>query len=122
MANGKLKKVKVWKDSTALTNLNHWIVKRDGRCMRCGKKENLQSSHYFGKQRSSVRFEPLNCDALCYPCHYGNLNGWEYHKSCCYKEYMRKKLGKKKYKELERLAHTSIPRKQAIINLMSWIK
>ena len=30
---------------------------------------NLHNSHYWGRGRESVRFDPENCDAICASCH-----------------------------------------------------
>ena|SRR3990167_9602660 len=43
-------------------------------CQRCKKnyEDNpggLHCSHYFGRAKESTRFDPENCDALCYGCH-----------------------------------------------------
>jgi hypothetical protein len=45
----------------------------DNTCERCGKvyqdRPGLQNCHFEGRRNYSVRFEPLNCFALCYGCH-----------------------------------------------------
>ncbi len=52
-----------------------YIRTRDGwKCKRCHKQYEpptsaLQCSHFQGRGKESTRFEPLNCDALCYGCH-----------------------------------------------------
>jgi hypothetical protein len=43
-------------------------------CKRCHKRYNpptnaLHNSHFKGRGKEGTRFEPLNCDALCYGCH-----------------------------------------------------
>lgn len=57
---------------------SRWIRLRDGRCVRCGStvRKNPKglpvshtNSHYFGRGAENTRFEPTNCDTLCYPCH-----------------------------------------------------
>lgn len=53
-----------------------YIRKRDGRCVYAVKcsghprdiKE-LDCSHYHGRRKESVRFDPENCDAACKACH-----------------------------------------------------
>ena len=83
--------LKLWKTRTADDKFSLWIRQRDQRCMYPGCSENdirkLQASHYWTRDISATRFDPENVDALCYPHHYGNVNGWEYHKHCCYKAY-----------------------------------
>ena len=52
-----------------------WIRTRDNwTCQRCAKRYDsgdgrLQNSHYYGRSHESTRFEPDNCDALCFGCH-----------------------------------------------------
>lgn len=52
-----------------------YIRTRDGwRCKRCYKyyeppTSALHCSHFQGRGAENTRFEPLNCDALCYGCH-----------------------------------------------------
>ena len=84
---------------------NAWIRRRDGRCVRCGKTKNLQCSHFWVDGRNSTRFNEENCDTLCYACHYGNLDGWEYQKQGEYMQFKIKQLGTKRYKALERLSN-----------------
>jgi hypothetical protein len=57
---------------------SQYIRKRDGRCMRCGSRVKFndndlpvshQCSHYHGRRKESVRFDPDNADCLCYGCH-----------------------------------------------------
>lgn len=43
-------------------------------CQRCGKQyppptSALHCSHFMGRVKEATRFEPDNCDALCYGCH-----------------------------------------------------
>lgn len=43
-------------------------------CQRCSKVFTpptmaLHNSHFFGRARENTRFDPENCDALCYGCH-----------------------------------------------------
>lgn len=53
-----------------------YIRTRSGwNCERCKKqfsKENrgsLQTSHFHGRRKQSVRFDPENCASLCFLCH-----------------------------------------------------
>lgn len=45
------------------------------KCERCGrdtpddKRMGLHCSHFHGRGKWSVRFDPENCEALCYGCH-----------------------------------------------------
>lgn len=43
-------------------------------CQRCLKQYTpptsaLHCSHFMGRGKEGTRFEPANCDALCYGCH-----------------------------------------------------
>lgn len=52
-----------------------YIRTRDGWCcQRCGNQYTpptsaLHCSHFQGRGKEGTRFEPDNCDALCYGCH-----------------------------------------------------
>jgi len=57
---------------------SQYIRLRDGKCCRCGSMVELndeglpvshQNSHYFGRSKEGTRFDPLNCDTLCWGCH-----------------------------------------------------
>jgi hypothetical protein len=54
---------------------SRWIRNRDNwTCKRCGKKyekgdQRLQNSHFYGRSHENTRFEPDNCDAMCFGCH-----------------------------------------------------
>jgi hypothetical protein len=57
---------------------SQWTRLRDKKCLRCHSPVRLNehnlpvshtNSHYFGRGAENTRFEPNNCDTLCYPCH-----------------------------------------------------
>lgn len=52
---------------------SEYVRRRDNRCVRCGKYvgewQRLQCSHFYGRRKESVRFDPANADALCFGCH-----------------------------------------------------
>lgn|SRR3990167_3681523 len=99
-----------------------WIRERDKRCVRCGRQDLLQCSHFWSRSHSAVRYNVDNCDTLCYPCHYGNSKGWEYEKNGDYMEFKKKQLGMKKYEKLKKLAQSTIKRQDVIdlcINFLS---
>lgn len=99
---------------------SRWIRDRDGKCVRCGKKENLQNSHFWPRAWSSTRYDPQNCDALCYGCHYGNSQGWERAKQGEYRDFKMKQLGLDGYNELEKRARMLMPRTKAIEAFMQF--
>jgi hypothetical protein len=74
-----------------------YIRTRDGwKCQRCLKQyepptSGLHCSHFQGRGKEATRFEPLNCDALCYGCHaYFTANPGEHY------QWQVDKKGKKK--------------------------
>lgn len=80
-----------------------YIRIRDGQCVRCKKLgegeegiDGLQNSHYFGRGRESTRFDPLNCDTLCYGCH----QTWGSDDKEGYREFKIKQLGIKRFNAL----------------------
>ena len=85
---------------------SRWIRKRDGKCMRCGSKVGYnpdgepithQNSHYWGRRNWGVRFDPENCDTLCFYCH--QQWGGDYRRD--YEAFKRKQLGEISYRNLE---------------------
>jgi 5-methylcytosine-specific restriction endonuclease McrA len=78
-----------------------WIRTRDNwTCQRCKKKyeegnAGLHNSHFYGRSHESTRFEPSNCDALCFGCHHyftANPND--------YTQWKLKQLGQKQFDAL----------------------
>ena len=75
--------------------------RQDYTCQKCQKKyvfdgvavrnlQGLDTSHYFGRASENTRFDPDNCDCLCFPCH----RNWGHGEGRAeYKEFMIKKLG-----------------------------
>ncbi len=111
------KKFEVWSTARADKEFSLWVRKRDGKCKRCGKIENLQCSHYWSRMHSATRYDPKNCIALCAGCH---LYHWEIEKQGDYQEFMKKWLGEKEYQALKKRAHSTKPRKEAIKEFMKW--
>jgi hypothetical protein len=80
-----------------------YIRTRDGwRCVACGTQyqpptQGLQNSHFWGRGRENTRFDPDNCDALCFSCHqYWGGDGREE-----YIAFKIKQLGDRNYKKLK---------------------
>lgn len=81
--------------SLYVRNRDNWT------CQRCGKKyeegsPSLQNSHYFGRTKESVRFDPQNCDALDFGCH----RYWEKEDREGYRAFKVKQLGQKAFDAL----------------------
>ena len=91
-----------------LDQLFAWYVKRRDRytCQFCRKKfdpysetglEGLDCSHFHGRGKKSVRFDPDNCDSLCRCCHIENEECKEDH----YTQFKIERLGLEKFMDLE---------------------
>ena len=78
-------------------NFSLWIRARDGGCMRCGKKDNLQCAHIFSRSARSVRWDELNAITLCGGCHLF----WAHKNPIEFTEFIMKRLGDQ-YEELKR--------------------
>jgi len=92
-----------------------YIRTKDGwRCIACDlengskdyseNKRGLHCSHYWGRGHENTRFDPENCDSLCW---YHHKFGWGHGDGRNeYTAYMRKKLGDKGFDLLDVRAHT----------------
>ena len=48
---------------------SQYVRLRDGRCVRCGRTDNLQCAHVFSRRYTATRTAELNAVALCASCH-----------------------------------------------------
>ena len=48
---------------------SQYIKLRDKVCQRCGGNNGLQTAHFYGRARHSVRYDPDNACLLCFGCH-----------------------------------------------------
>lgn len=83
------------------------VRERDGnKCIFCPKTAEqgwrMTNSHYWGRGDKHNRFNPLNCDTLCFYCHEQN----EGNKQGKYRDFKIQQLGTEKYKEMENLHYT----------------
>lgn len=79
------------------------IRSRDGKCMnpKCDRKsKELQCSHYWRRDEWIARYDPDNCITLCDRCHYKNELSWEHDKHGAYRDYMRRRLGVRRFEAL----------------------
>ena len=109
---------------------SEFIRLRDRKCRRCGRAGDqrsdglyivgLQCSHYFGRGAESTRFDPDNCDSLCYGCH----ELWGSKDREAYREFKIKQLGQKKFEELTKRARTLVKRnrKQSLVEVKKLLK
>lgn len=105
---------KIWSSHKADVEFSHYIRDRDfGRCFFCGK-QGSQNSHFWGRGNSATRYDPLNCDYSCGGCHMRH----EGNKQGLYRTMKLRLLGKREYEALERRAHSSVKRSDAIITCM----
>lgn len=115
----RVKRLKVWSTKKADDEFSKWIRARDKKCISCGRTTNLTCSHFWRRVNSSVRYDPENCDTLCWmPCHIT----WEKEKQGKYMAFKLKQLGQEKYSFLMLKAHKIVKRDEAILELMKWLK
>lgn len=90
---------------------SQYIRLRDSQCMRChswlqvndkGLPISHQCSHYFGRTKESVRFDPENSDTLCHGCH----RIWEKEDRESYRDFKIKQLGQHDFDALTIRANT----------------
>ncbi len=99
-----MRKIKIRPTDTKFSN---YIRERDDwTCARCHKKydknstsdrQGLHCSHFYGRGHESTRFEPDNCDSLCYGCHQLWGHGDERDK---YIEFKKRQLGVTRWSSL----------------------
>ena len=90
---------------------SQYIRLRDGECRRCHSRVELndkglpvthQNSHFFGRGRENTRFDPDNCDTVCFGCH----RIWGSDDREGYSHFKIKQLGKRRYNMLNIRAET----------------
>jgi hypothetical protein len=120
----------LWTLKVADKKFSDWIRARDGRCMHpigCESKTMLQNSHYIGRARKSVRFDPDNCITLCWFHHYKSKDlGFEYQKQTLdkhgydgqYTLFMKQRLGPLKFYQLRGRALEDMKQNDAIKRFM----
>lgn len=115
----KDRKTRIWSSNVADSKFSHFIRDRDnGICFFC-KRPGSQNSHFWGRGKSALRYEPDNCDYVCGGCHMRH----EGSKQGLYAELKLKQLGQKRYDELRKLAFQSrMNRREAIIACMNLLK
>lgn len=72
-------------------------VRSKGRCERCGKTENLQTSHIFSRTNKELRWDLRNSFCLCAGCHF-----WWHKNPIEAVEWCKKKMGVKEYEQLRK--------------------
>jgi hypothetical protein len=99
-----------------------YIRSRDKwRCCYCKKQyepptAGLQNSHFWGRARENTRFDPDNCDALCFRCHqYLGGDGREE-----YIAFKKAQLGEEGYRDLKIRAYAYKKKDDKLVLL--WLK
>ena len=114
--------IKIWSTALADKKFSEWIRKRDGKCVLCKRTEpqvKLTCSHYWGRFASSTRYDPKNCDSLCFGCHFRVENA----KQGEYREWKIKHLGLAGYKALEkRYYQEKTTRRDSILKVMELLQ
>lgn len=90
-------KIKIDKNDAIFSKM---IRERDGACVFCGKtaeQTKLENSHFWGRGDKIHRFDPKNCDTLCFRCHMEN----EGNKQGRYRDFKIKQLGEELYNKME---------------------
>lgn len=73
------------------------IVRARGRCEKCGKRDNLQCAHIFGRTYNNTRWDLDNLLCLCADCH---IN-FAHKQPILFAEWVRKHLGEERYELLK---------------------
>jgi len=95
------------------------IRARDGRCVRCGKTERLQCSHFWNRRKWNTRYDPDNCDTLCWGCH----RLWESDKAGNYRDFMLDKLGGAYQLDMLRAkSETLVGQRNAVMAALEWLQ
>lgn len=117
MKKSKIKtKPKIWSTAIADKLFSKFIRDRDKKCLFC-RNGATQNSHFWGRGKSSTRYDPLNCDGICGSCHFRH----EGNKQGLYRTIKIKQLGEEGYAKLEEKAYSLVPRKIAIIQCMEYL-
>jgi hypothetical protein len=74
------------------------VRRRDRRCVTCGKRQGLQCSHFYSRRHLAIRFDLVNCNAMCSVC-----NRRHNRDRRPYESYMRETYGPAAVAELDAL-------------------
>jgi len=80
------------------------VRERDGKCMKCGRRDGLQGAHIFSRRSRSVRWDLDNGIALCMACHLF----WAHQEPVEFTRFLEGLLGRGFLKKLERKKNTII--------------
>jgi len=89
------------------------VRERDGECLHCGAKENLNAHHLFGRSKSATRYELTNGFTLCV-LHHTFSPDWSAHRTeQTFKIWAKKRIGTKEFNRLKKLSNSIMSRKKA---------
>jgi hypothetical protein len=74
------------------------VRRRDRRCVTCSGRRNLQCSHFYSRRYLAIRFNLVNCNAMC-----GFCNRRHNSNPFAYMRYMQAKYGPEAVEELNDL-------------------
>ncbi len=101
---------------TSLDKLfSSYIKARDKYCQRCGGSSGLQTSHFHGRAKRSVRWDTDNARLLCFGCHQ-----YFHSQPAEHTEWFKQYLGEEAYDLLKARANT--PQKVDIEAVTLYIK
>ena len=64
----KLKQADIW-FSKCIRERSNWTCERCGKYYPTKETRGLECSHFHSRAKWGVRFDPINCEALCTGCH-----------------------------------------------------
>ena len=115
----------VWSMDRADRIFSNYIrLRADWKCENCGKnfennKGQLHNSHFWSRVRMSTRFDPDNCMAVCWHCHFFKL---EKEKQGIYRDLMIKRLGNEHYNTLRIKSNTLQNKRESIKEFMALMR
>ena len=115
------KRIKITSLDRLFSYYIRWI-REEGKCKRCGRQfiqptNILHCSHFYGRANRRVRYDPDNCDAMCYHDH-------QYLSSHpnTYVEWKKEQLGEKKFEDLNKRANWPHMKKIDLKLVELWLK
>jgi len=86
------------------------LIRKKGRCERCGNTNTLQVAHIFSRSYNNLRYDFDNLLCLCARCHF-----WAHKNPLLFSEFVKKHLGKERYSQL--IMKSTIIKKRTIHEL-----
>lgn len=95
------------------TIFSQYLRKKHGRCEICGRSDiKLEAAHFYSRRNESVRFDEENVHCLCFTCHRKSHEDKSY-----YEDWIKKKLGQKRFDLLTLRAHTTAKKDDEAIKI-----